>query len=199
MKNSIATNMIRRIRAKKRGWVFTPKDFLDLGTRSNVDFVLHQLVQKQTIRRIGRGVYDFPAKHPKLGTLSPTTDNILRAVAAKTGEVIQPSGAESANWLGLSTQVPAKPPYLTSGRSRMIKIGNDTIRLKHTSVKPLRGHPDKVTLVVQALLYMGKQHIDNSVLQQCARQLSIQQKDDLRHMAAQIPGWLTPMIHTIAL
>ena len=41
--------------------------------------------------------------------LSPSTDSILRAVVAKTGEVIQPSGAEAANWLGLSTQVPAQP------------------------------------------------------------------------------------------
>lgn len=198
MKNSIANKIILRIRAKKRGWVFTPKDFLDLGTRSNVDFTLHQLVQKQTIRRIDRGIYDFPVKHPKLGVLSPSTDSILRAVVAKTGEVIQPSGAEAANWLGLSTQVPAQPTYLTSGHSRKITIGNEVIKLKHTSVKPIHAVPDKVDLVVQALLYIGKQHIDNAVLQRCANQLSTKQKHDLRHMAAQTPGWLTPIIHNIA-
>lgn len=198
MQNSIASKIIRRIRTKQHGWVFTPKDFLDLGTRSNVDFVLHQLVQQQTIRRIGRGVYDFPVKHPKLGMLAPSTDNILRAVATQTGEIIQPSGAEAANWLGLSTQVPAQPLYLTSGRTRNVTIGNETIRLKHTSVTPLRGQPDKTTLMVQALLYMGKQHINDTIVKTCARQLSTRQKVDLRHMAAQVPGWLTPVIHTIA-
>jgi len=198
MHSSIANKIIQRIRAKKRGWVFTPKHFLDLGTRSNVDFVLHQLVHKQMIRRVCRGIYDFPLTHPKLGILSPSTDNILQAVMAKTGEVIQPSGAEAANWLGLSTQVPTQLTYLTSGRSRTVTIGNALIRLKHTSVKPLRGQPDMVSLVVQALLYMGKQHIDQTILGICAKKLSSQQKNDLRLMAAQTPGWLTPMIHNIA-
>jgi len=55
MNNSVSNKVIRRIKSNKRGWVFTPKDFLDLGTSSNVDFVLYQLVQKQLICRIGRG------------------------------------------------------------------------------------------------------------------------------------------------
>jgi hypothetical protein len=198
VKNSIADKVIRRIRAKKRGWVFTPKDFLDLGTRSNIDFVLHQLVGKQVIRRVSRGVYDFPATHPKLGMLSPSQDGILRAVTMQTGESIQPSGAQAANWLGLSTQVPAQPVYLTSGRSRNKTVGKQTIRFKHTSIKPLHGKADKVSLVLQALIYMGKQHIDDQVMQACAKQLSTTQKDSLRHMAAQAPGWLTPIIHNIA-
>lgn len=198
MQTSVAARIRRRISSKGRGWVFSPKDFLDLGTRGNVDFVLHQLAAGQTIRRISAGIYDFPAKHPKLGVLSPSTDNILRAVSVKTGEVIQPSGADSANWLGLSTQVPAKPSYLTSGRSRLVSVGNEDIRLKHTSVQPLRGTPDKASLVVQALLYMGKQHIDDRAVQICTKQLSAEQKNDLRHMARYVPEWLTPVIHNIA-
>ena len=47
MKNSIVTKVTNRIHAKQAGWVFTPKDFLDLGTRSNIDFILHSLVQKK--------------------------------------------------------------------------------------------------------------------------------------------------------
>ena len=70
MKNSIVTKVTNRIHAKQAGWVFTPKDFLDLGTRSNIDFILHSLVQKKMIRNIGRGIYDFPINHSKLGMLS---------------------------------------------------------------------------------------------------------------------------------
>jgi hypothetical protein len=62
----------------------------------------------------------------------------------------------------------------------------------------LHGKADKVSLVLQALIYMGKQHIDDQVMQACAKQLSTTQKDSLRHMAAQAPGWLTPIIHNIA-
>ena len=198
MTNSIANTVLRRIRAKKRGWVFSPKDFLDLGNRSNIDFILHQLVKKDVIRRISRGIYDYPVKHPKLGDLFPATDNILKAIAARTGEIIQPCGAEAANWLGLSTQVPVQPPYLTNGRSRIVNIANKKIRLKHTHINPLRKQVDKTNLVVQALIYLGKQGIDDRILQMCNQQLSIKEKKDLKHMALQVPSWLTPIIHKIA-
>jgi hypothetical protein len=199
MSNSIANKITRRIRAKKRGWVFTPKDFLDLGTRSNIDFVLHKLVSKKTIRRIDRGIYDFPVKHSKLGLLSPSIDNILRAITVQTGEVIQPSGANSANWLGLSTQVPTQHVYLTSGKSRKKKVGKQIVYLHHTSIAPIKHKPDKASLVLQALLYLGKQHIDNQVVKSCTKQLSSQEKNKLKHMAAQVPSWLTPIIHNIAI
>lgn len=199
MSSSVANKVIRRIRAKRRGWVFTPKDFLDFGTRSNIDFILHSLVDKKVIRRIDRGIYDFPVKHSKLGLLSPTMDNILRAVTVQTGEIIQPSGADSANWLGLSTQVPTQHVYLTSGRSRKKKVGKQTISLSHTSIDPIRHKPDKASLVLQALLYLGKSHIDDQVVEICTKQLSSQEKDNLRQMAAQVPGWLTPIIHNIAI
>ncbi len=198
MQKSVASSILRRIRSKGRGWVFTPKDFVDLGARSNVDFILHQLVSKDAIRRIGRGIYDFPAKHPRLGDLAPSVDNILKAVSAKTGEILQPSGAEAANLLGLSTQVPAKPPYLTSGKTRTVNIGKDIIRLKHTSIRPLHGKFDKASLALQALIYMGKNHIDTEAIKTCASQLSVRQKSELRHMAKQAPGWLSPIIQTIA-
>lgn len=198
MQNSVSSRVLSRIKNKGCGWVFTPKDFLDLGTRTNIDFILHQLKQKQAIRRISSGIYDFPIKHPKLGILSPPTSGLLRAVVVKTGESIQLSGAEAANLLGLSTQVPSKPIYLTSGRSRSIHIGGEIIKLKHTSIKPLHGKGDKVSLVVQALRYIGKDNIDDRVIQICTKQLSKKQKDDLRLMAARVPAWLIPILHNIA-
>jgi hypothetical protein len=42
---SITDKLINRIQRKKRGWVFTPKDFLDLGTRAAVDKVLSRLTR----------------------------------------------------------------------------------------------------------------------------------------------------------
>ena len=150
------------------------------------------------IRNIGRGIYDFPINHSKLGMLSPSTDNILRAISVQTGEIIQSSGAEAANWLGLSTQIPAQPIYLTSGNSRKENIGKEVIHLKHTSITPLSNKSAKTALVIQALLYMGKRHIDETIIQTCANQLSSQQKEDLKLMAAQVPNWLTPIIHNIA-
>ena len=35
---------MRRVRAKRRGWVFTPSDVADLGSRGAVDVALQRLV-----------------------------------------------------------------------------------------------------------------------------------------------------------
>jgi hypothetical protein len=68
--------------------VVVPADFLDVGSREAVDIVLHRLAKKGTIRRLSRGVYDFPKEHPVLGPLQPSTELIgedARLVGSKTG------------------------------------------------------------------------------------------------------------------
>jgi Aconitase X/Family of unknown function (DUF6088) len=66
-----------------RGSVFVPGDFLDIGSREAVDLALHRLGRKGTIRRLARGVYDFPKEHPVLGLLSPSADAVARAPLLK--------------------------------------------------------------------------------------------------------------------
>ena len=83
--------------------------------------VLHRLIDKGIIRKIGYGIYDFPIQHPRLGTLSANPDAIARAVAVRAGDTIQPGGAQLANQLGFDTQVPAKPSYITSGSTKQKK------------------------------------------------------------------------------
>ena len=79
---SISNSIIRRIRAKQRGWVFTPKNFIDLAPRNNIDIILYRLLKKGIIRKLARGIYDFPIKHPKLGTLASSPDAIAKAIAS---------------------------------------------------------------------------------------------------------------------
>src|SRR5579862_6053306 len=121
---SISNSILRRIRGKQRGWVFTPKDFIDLAHRNTIGVILYRLTQKGIIRQLDHGIYDFPATHPKLGTLAASPDKIANAIASQSGDIIQPSGASLANQLGLDTQVPAKPMYITSGNSKKKKIAN---------------------------------------------------------------------------
>ena len=40
--------------------VFVPKDFLDLGSRDSIDQALSRLTKVESIRRLGRGLYDLP-------------------------------------------------------------------------------------------------------------------------------------------
>ena len=188
----------QRIRRRGRGWVFTPKDFLDLGSRAAVDQVLCRSSRAGNIRRIDRGIYDFPVNHPVLGLLLPPPDKIAAALARQTGDSIQPTGARAANMLGLSTQVPAKPVYLTSGPSKTRKIGAQTIQLKHTAIRIAPNFSDGARLAVQAMLHLGKHGVDNSVVHRLQNTLAHGDKQHLMRVIGVVPDWLVPAMKEIA-
>lgn len=192
---SITDKITRRIKHKRRGWVFGPGDFMDICTRAAVDQVLSRLVKQDVIRRLDRGIYDYPQKHKLLGTLSPNTDGVARVLAA--GDIIFPSGAMAANMLGLSTQVPAKPVYITNSASRTRTIGKQTIILKHAKVAIMRNVSDKVNLLLQALSYLGKSNIDDIVVNRCALVLSDKDLTSISATMGLIPGWMADVIHKI--
>jgi hypothetical protein len=195
--NAVADTIIKRIRAKRRGWVFTPKDFLDVGTRATVDQTLSRLVRKGTIRRLDRGLYDYPRLHPTLGVLSPSADDLAQAIGAKTGDIVFTSGAMAANSLGLSTQVPAKPVYSTNGLSRTKRVAGRTIVLKHSRVPIMDRLSSMANSTLQALSYLGKDSIDDEAILQCAARLDDQDIKGLATMVSLVPGWMADIIFRI--
>jgi hypothetical protein len=105
---TIDAKLISRIYGSGRGSAFTPNDFFDIGGRDAVDKALSRLTAKGTIRRLARGLYEYPREHPELGTISPDIEKVAKALTGKDQIRLQPSGAYATNLLGLSEQVPAK-------------------------------------------------------------------------------------------
>jgi len=192
---SITDKIIARIKRKGRGWVFTPSDFLDVGTRASVDQVLSRLTNSDKIRRLDRGLYDFPKQHKLFGTLSPTADNI--AIALADGDDIVPSGAMAANMLGFSTQVPAKSVFATNATSCVRKIDGNVITLKKAHVPIFSNLPSGLNLFLQTLAYLGKRNIDNLVLDRSVRILSDSDIKKLHSVANRLPYWISDTIHKI--
>src|SRR5437588_7556324 len=156
---SIDLRILATIHGRGRGSVFVPADFLDLGSRQAIDIALHRLAQKGTIRRLARGVYDFPKEHPVLGPLQPSAEAVANALAGRDRPRLQPAGAYAANALGLSEQVPAKAVFLTDGPSRTVKIGPMTIQLRRTTTRNMAAAGRLSGLVIQALREVGKDHM----------------------------------------
>jgi len=103
----------------------------------------------------------------------------------------------AANMLGFSTQVPAKPFYLTNGTSRMKKMGGQTITIKHAKVPIIDRAPVLVNYTLQALFYMGKDSIDDQVINRLSNVLTDHDIQDLHSVMAHIPGWMADTIHKI--
>lgn len=188
---------MQRARAGGRGGVFTPSDFLDVAARSTVDQALSRLVKGGKLRRLARGLYDFPKVHPKLGPLSPLPDDVAQALARETGSQMQIAGARAANALGLTTQVPAKSTYLTDGPSRRVVLGKRVVDLRHASPKHLIAPGSAAGIVVQALRHVGPVRAAD-VVRIAARYLSASDKKTLASTAVQAPAWMRPMLVSIA-
>jgi hypothetical protein len=187
---------MRRARASGRGGVFTSTDFLDVAARAAVDQALSRLVKGGKLRRLARGLYDYPKVHPKLGALSPAPDDVARALARETGSQAQIAGAHAANALGLSMQVPAKSLYLTDGPSRRIVLGKRVVDLRHASPKHLIAPGSPAGTVVQALRHVGPVRAAD-VAQIAARRLSTSDKRLLASNAVQAPAWMRPTLISI--
>lgn len=193
---SVSDRIMRRARASGRGGVFTPTDFLDVASRAAVDQALSRLVKGGKLRRLARGLYDYPKVHPKLGALSPAPDDVARALARETGSQAQIAGAHAANALGLSMQVPAKSLYLTDGPSRRIVLGKRVVDLRHASPKHLIAPGSPAGTVVQALRHVGPVRAAD-VAQIATRRLSTSDKRLLASNAVQAPAWMRPTLISI--
>ena len=110
-----------------------------VAERAAVDQALVRLVRAGTLIRVRRGQYHMPRVNERLGiTLPPDADAVADAVGRQTGSAVAPSDAVVANRLGLSTQVPAKHVYMTTGRSRVMRVGGQTIRFRRVSSRQRR-------------------------------------------------------------
>ena len=96
-KQSIDKKIISRIYGHGRGWVFTPDYFSDLGSRDAIASALKRHRQSGRIRQLARGLYDYPRTDSLLGMLTPSPDDVAKALAGRDAVRLQPSGAYAAN------------------------------------------------------------------------------------------------------
>lgn len=199
MESMMTTEAIRKkISARRRGWVFTPQEFLSLGSRAAVDQALCRLQRNGEIRRLARGLYEFPRMHARIGVLSPSVEAVAKALAAKTGSRLLISEARAANLLGLSTQVPAQNIFLTDGPSRTLQLGKQTIVLRHAAFSKMLGAGSEAGVVIQAVRSFGPDRAEEIPVESLSRRLPKAVKSELRRLAPAAPAWSQSILMRIA-
>ena len=111
---------------------------------------------------MGRGFYVLPVKS-RFGSRAPSLQKTVKAVATQRGKRIAASGAMAANKLGLTTQVPVKPVFLTSGRSRKLKLGRQEIELRHAPPWQLVLSGRKAGDAVRALAWLESGRVETAL------------------------------------
>ena len=197
-RDSTNNGILRRIKTRKRGWVFTPDSFSDLGTRRAIDLALMRHRDSGLVRQLARGLYDYPKVDPQLGPLQPSTDDIALALAGRDAARLQPSGAYAANLLGLSTQVPMNMVYLTDGRTRTVRVGNRQIHLKRTTPRHMATAGKVSGLVIQALRHLGKKNVDSEIVKRLNHRLDDGGRKQLMKDIRYAPAWIGDIFRTLA-
>jgi hypothetical protein len=164
------------------------KSLLHLGNRAAVDQALSRLAERGRLIRAERGVYLLPVAS-RFGTSAPSIEQAVEALAAQRGEVIVSSGAVAANSLGLTTQVPVRSVYLTSGRTRKMNLGKQTVELRHAPRWQLAMPHRPAGLAVRALAWLGPEKAD-AALKTLKRKLPPAAFSELVAAAPQLPTWL---------
>ena len=195
---TIDSKLKSRIYGNGRGSVFTPNDFLDLGGRDAVDKALSRLATRGEVRRLARGLYEYPREHPELGTLSPDIEKVAKALAGKDRLRLQPAGAYATNLLGLSEQVPAKAVFLTDGPSRTVKIGRQEIQLRRTTPRNMAAAGRLSGLLMQAFRHLGRQHITEQRMAHLKRTLPAKERNQLLKDLPLAPAWMHPLFRELA-
>jgi hypothetical protein len=196
---SIENKTSSRIYGNQRGWAFSKVDFLDLGSDADIRKALSELAVKGTIRRVIRGIYDYPRISQLLNTeMGPDLDQLARALARRSGWRLQPSENTALNLLGLSTQVPAQSVYLSDGPSKTYEIGKQQLVFKKRTLKESVFKHKESELVVQALKALGRERIDDEILKKLANTWSPTIWKKILRDTKTAPAWVCDMILNIS-
>jgi hypothetical protein len=197
---------MQRIGQAPAAAVWTPADFLDLGSRDAVDKALQRMVVSKNLRRVDRGLYDQPQVNILTGQPAvPDYRSVIDAVGRRDQVRVLIDGMTAANDLGLTSAVPGQVIVHTDGRLRNITLGNLIIRFKLTAPSKLYWAGRPAMRVVQAMYWLrdnlkGDAQVDQDaikaklvrLLQDSSQGSAI--RDDLRTGLHTVPSWMQSWI-----
>lgn len=196
---SYSKKILSRIYGKGRGWCFTQIDFTDIAPRSTVDTVLNRLAASGSIRRILRGLYEYPRYSELLGErLAPDMQQVVTALCRKHSWQVVPDGSTALHLLGLDTQVPAQYRYLSTGPNREYTIGTIKLQFVHQKTQHTAVDDPFAATVVQAILALGKDSISDGHRQAIAAIARDRNPQRLVKDTRQVTSWVHDEILKIA-
>ena len=180
------------VQSLPEGGILSPKEFLHLGSRAAVVRTLTLLTREGKLLRVGRGAYVVPVSGT-FGSRAPSTESVVQAIEAQSGETIVASGAAEANALGLATQVPIREVFITSGASRTLQLGNRAVELKHGARWQLVLGKRPAGSAIRALSWLGPEQA-HAALRILQTKLSAAEWNALCAARAVLPSWMARAI-----
>ncbi len=195
--SQLAQSILTQAQSLPEGGLLSPKEFLHLGSRAAIDQTLSRLAREGLLLRVGRGAYSLPVQG-RFGVRPPSTEAVVDAIESTSGETVVASGAAEANALGLTTQVPTREVFLTSGPSRRLKLGNREVELKHGNRWQMLLGKRPAGKAIRALIWLGPEQAPK-VLQVLRSKLPSQEWEAMRQARAGLPSWMAKAVSEVAI
>lgn len=192
---TLSKQVLKHAAGLPEGTPLGAKELLHLGSRAAVDQTLSRLVRRGRLLRAGRGIYALPVE-TRFGTHAPSTSKMVEGLATQRGETIVPHGAAAANSLGLTTQVPMRAVYLTSGRNRRLKLGAQTVEFRHAPGWQLMLPGRAAGNVVRALAWMGPEKA-GAAIKALRSKLPPSELEEVASVRSRLPTWMAQEISTL--
>jgi hypothetical protein len=197
MENSTEIQLLERIKKAGRGVLFFTENFITYGNTKTVSKALERLVNSGELDRVATGIYVRSKMSAIVGKVTPTIEDIVKAISKRDKARIVPTGSYALNQLGLSTQVPMNIVYLSDGSARKIKVGNYTITFKKASPKNVSAVGEISRLAIQALKEIGKEKITDKEIKHIQELLKKEKPTRLEHDIRLAPTWIREIMQPI--
>jgi predicted transcriptional regulator of viral defense system len=181
MKVSLNQIIELKVRKAKPGSVFLTSDFKAMGASTAIRKSLSRIVVSGKLERMGQGIYVVPKVDRVFGKVLPSLEELAEVLSRKEHVKIKPSGQYALNKVGLSTQVPMKLVYLTSGHSKRIQIGKSAIVFKSTTAKKLSMKGDITSLLFLALEELDLEKLSVGQRDRIIQLLKKESPENLKH------------------
>ena len=182
-------------KTKDKSLIFA-SDFVEYN-QNYIGDLLAAYMKEGKLVRLANGVY-LKTTVTRFGPVYPSPTEIAEAIARRDHAQVLMSGLAAENYFGLSTQVPMKVVFLTSGSARKLTVGNTEIEFKRGVPRNFAFKDRMMATLCLALKSIGNGHVTEEQRAVLKRFLSeyIKEhaiKEDIKLM----PQWIQRLLNEI--
>lgn len=185
----------RIVDKEKEGHLFILNDFLDLTNYECAKKIIQRLVERKKLEKVLDGIYMKPKYSTYLNSYIPCNMyDLAECIARKYGWDIVPTGEIAINYYGLSTQLPSKYLYSSTGPYRKYNVNGNEISFKHTSNKKMSNMSKKVQYLIQAISNYGKNNFEDKSKKKLVANVDEFTLDEALEQAKLVDNWIYELI-----
>lgn len=190
MKKTVSDKIRHRIKILPRGSIVVVSDFAHFASDNTIRQVFYRLVKEEALISLGKGIYKKRNFNELFDQEVPANpESIAAAYARKMNWTIYPSKNLALNSLGLSTQVPNRYTYNSSGPTTILSFEHTELEFQHVNPKYL-SNQIKSNLIMEAMNYLGNENVHEEELKTLSEHLTNKEYDQLKKGTQRSSDWI---------